>query len=136
MAAKPPRLHPGKQAKEHISQAQNNYQRYLRLLQTPEEAGWALVILFYAALHLVQAHAITRHPGEAPPKDHQERSIYVASHLGRLYADYLRLQDGSEEVRYNLWYPTRADVEPFHDKAFQNIRRHLSTLGISWPDEE
>ena len=136
MAARPQRLYPGKRARQHITQAQNNYQRYLRFVETPEDAGWALVVLFYAALHLVQAHAITKHPGETPPKDHQERKVYVANNLGRLQGDFLNLQDGSEQVRYDLWYPTRADVEPYHDQEFENIRKHLITLGISWADEE
>ena len=37
------RLQPGKQAREHIAEAQDNYRRYERLLQTPEDTGWALV---------------------------------------------------------------------------------------------
>ena len=56
----PPKLQPGKEAREHLAGAKVNYQRYQRFLQMPEDIGWALVALFYAALHLVQAHAITK----------------------------------------------------------------------------
>ncbi len=56
----PPRLQSGKQARKHIDGAQENYQRYERLLQTPEDAAWSIVALFYTALHLVQAHAVAK----------------------------------------------------------------------------
>ena len=134
MASRSRGLQPGKQAKKHIAQAQDNYRLYLRLLETPEGVRWALVVLFYAALHLVQAHALTKYPNDMPSKDHLERRVYVAGNLGRLFGDYIRLQDVSEQVRYELWYPTRENVEPYFIQEFENIRKHLAILGIAWAE--
>ena len=85
MPARP--LQIGTQARLHIQEAQANYVRYERLAQNPLDIGWALVLLFYSALHLVQAHALAKCPTLSPtssawrkvPEDHGERSKYVSS---------------------------------------------------------
>lgn len=130
----PPKLQPGKKAREHIAGAQANYQRYERLLQTPEDTGWALVALFYAALHLVQAHAVTKCAllQEPLPENHNERMKYVVRHLGRSEWDYQDLENASKTVRYNLWEPTPAEVARYHDQEFARIRTHLAAQNIAW----
>lgn len=132
----PPKLQPGKQARKHIDGARGNYQRYERLLQTPEDKGWAVVALFYAALHLVQAHAIAKSgPLQEPvPDNHNERIKYVNKHLGRIEADYIRLEEGSKSVRYDLWQPTPEEIARYHDQAFARIRTHLATQNIAWSE--
>lgn len=132
----PHRLQIGKQARLHIQEAQENYERYERLLHSPPDAGWALVSLFYSAVHLVQAHAIakcpTLHPPSPVPMDHYTRSRYVIDHLGRLDNHYSRLRDASEDVRYSLWKPDINEVKRYHDIEFSRVREHLRHLGISW----
>ena len=56
----PPTPTPGRESKRHIKEAYDNYLRYKRLLTSPEDVGWAAVVLFYAALHLAQSHAIAK----------------------------------------------------------------------------
>ena len=46
----------------HIQEAKNNYDRYKRLLEDDRDIDWALVLLFYSAVHLVQAHAMRHLP--------------------------------------------------------------------------
>lgn len=132
----PPKLQPGKKAREHIAGAQANYLRYLRYLQTPEDVGWALVALFYAALHLVQAHTIAKTgPLQEPlPDNHNERIKYVENHLGRIEGDYVRLEGVSKSVRYNLWEPTPEEVAKYHGQEFVRIRAYLAAQNIAWSE--
>jgi hypothetical protein len=130
----------GAQARLHILEAKDDYERYERLLQNPADVGWALVSQFYSAVHLVQAHAIAKCPTISPrstlwrdiPKDHFERLKYISDHLGRIYFDYRRLQDASEGIRYDLWKPTREQVQEYHDIEFAKISEHLHNSGVSW----
>ncbi len=132
----PPQLQIGKQARKHIDGAWENYQRYERLLQTPEDAGWATVALFYAALHLVQANAIAKSGRlqEPVPDNHNERIKYVTKHLGRIEGDYTRLEEGSKFVRYDLWQPPLEEIARYHDIAFARIRTHLAAQNIAWSE--
>ena len=137
MPSRPPlRLQPGREARAHIAEAQDNYRRYKRFLQTPEDTSWALVALFYSALHLVQAHAITKCAltHEAVPTSHNERIKYVAKHLGRVEQDYGRLEDISKAVRYDLWRSTPEENARCHDETFTRIRTHLATQNIAWSE--
>ncbi len=131
-----PQLQPGKQARKHIDGARGNYQRYQRFLQTPEDAGWALVVLFYAALQLVQAHAIAKSGRlqEPLPANHNERIKYVKKHLGRMEADYIALEEASKLVRYALWQPTSEEAATYHDQEFARIRTHLAAQNIAWSE--
>src|SRR5438128_1346011 len=96
-AAPGPPPDPSRGAKRHIQEARENYDRYSRLLAAGD-ASWALVLLFYSALHLVQADAVVRNEkgrGPAPPVDHTERRAYVAHHASRIYPPYTRLLGAS-----------------------------------------
>ena len=132
----PPKLQPGKEARKHLAHSSANYRRYKRLLQTPEDAGWALVVLFYTALHLVQAHAITKCAllQEPPPENHNERIKYMAQHLGRIEFDYLTLEDWSKAVRYEMWEPTPEEIIKYHDQEFARIKAHLAAQNIAWSE--
>jgi hypothetical protein len=136
LSRQPPTLQPGKKAREHLAGARANHQRYQRFLQTPEDTGWALVALFYAALHLVQAHAITKCAlvQEAVPGNHNERIKYLGRHLGRLEFDYEALEKASKIVRYNLWQPTAEEVTRYHNQEFTRIRTHLAAQNIAWSE--
>ena len=129
-----PEIQPGKKAREHIAGAQANYQRYERLLQSPEDVGWAFVALFYAALHLVQAHAIAKSGRlqEPVPDNHNVRIKYIQKHLGRIEGDYVRLEEISKSVRYNLWQPAQEEVKTYHDQEFARIRTYLAAQNIAW----
>jgi hypothetical protein len=130
----PPKLQPGKEARQHLAGARANHQRYERFSPTSEDRDWALVALFYAALHLVQAHAITKCAltRETVPSNHNERIKYLSRHLGRIEFDYLTLEDMSKAVRYELWQPTSEEVTQYHDQEFTRIRTHLAAQNIVW----
>ena len=132
----PLRLQPGREARAHIAEAQDNYRRYERFLQTPEDTSWARAALFYSALHLVQAHAITKCAlvHDVVPSNHNERIKYVVKHLGRVERDYGRLEDVSKAVRYDLWRSTLEENARYHDEAFMRIRTYLAMQNIAWSE--
>jgi hypothetical protein len=86
-------------------------------------------VLFYAALHLVQAHA--EQFGPWVPQDHEERNSYLRENLNRIYYDYRDLQDRSRDMRYDLYPTTAEEVQAWHNLQFGRIAGHLRRRGIS-----
>jgi hypothetical protein len=133
----PPSLLPGKEARKHINEAHDNYRRYERYLQIPEDTGWALVLLFYSAVHLVQAHAIAKLKGRSDqtiPDDHTARFSYIANNLGSIETHYSRLFDLSIHVRYHLYKPSREELERIHRDYYVRVQSHFRQIGFMWPE--
>jgi hypothetical protein len=65
-------------AVQHLTRARQNYDTYQRLKTSGQALDWAVTILFYAALHLVQAYfveqAVTAFDA---PQTHQERTLRI-----------------------------------------------------------
>ena len=120
--------------REHILEAAANYQRYQRLLDGGDP-DWALTLLFYSAVHLVQACAeqeATR-PGSPPaPANHGERLDYVANRLARVFTAYRTLQEASEDARYDLVKRTEDEVRRFHDNEYRRLREGLQQRGLEF----
>ena len=121
---------------EHIREAEENYERYHRLLQDERDVDWALVVLFYCAMHLVQAHAV-RHARklrnvDGIPADHERRNAYVHRLLPELYEDYMLLQSASKDARYKRVKRSRNGVELLHDRLFETVRSRLAKRNIQW----
>ena len=131
----PPALTPGREAKRHIEEARDNYQRYQRLLASPEDKGWASVALFYAALHLVQSHAVAKSRADARvllPQSHAQRDAYIANHCLAIDFDYAALQELSLSVRYLLYKPDEAEIIQLHDAHFVPILTYFKRRGFGW----
>ena len=131
----PPKLMPGKEAKRYLDEAHDNYLRYNRLLSTPEDMGWAAVVLFYTALHLVQAHATAKCKADTRiklPEKHLERNSYVANHCRNIDFDYSKLQDFSVSIRYLLYKPDANEIIKYHDEHFIPIRDYFTNIGFGW----
>lgn len=120
---------------DHIEEAKDNYERYLRLLEDDRDIDWALVILFYSALHLVQAHAERHAPkitGVAIPMDHHTRNDYVKRQLSEIYDEYMLLQNASKDARYKRIKRTREKVIDLHDNFFEPIKSGVARRNIKW----
>lgn len=129
-----PKLRPGKQARAHIAEAKSNYDRYSRFAANTDDTGWAIVVLFYSALHLVQAHAVTRCPAlrEKIPNSHVDRNSYVSRHLGNIDLAYRNLRDASEDFRYKLRQPETWEPEQYRIVHYERIRTYLADRGMGW----
>jgi hypothetical protein len=117
-------------AQDHLERARHNYRLYQQLKDGGEFLDWALTLLFYTALHLVQAYACQHGPWE--PADHGQRRDYIRERLRRIFFDYRDLQDRSENMRYDLWMAAPDEVQEWHDQQFARIAAYLgsATRGI------
>jgi hypothetical protein len=117
-------------AAEHLEHARHNHALYERLASEGQFRDWAIVLLFYAALHLVQAHAI-QHGEPLRPTSHEARREYVSRRLASFARHYTRLRRLSEDARYERWMPDEQQVRDAHDRDFQHIVAQLRNRGIS-----
>jgi hypothetical protein len=110
---------------EHLAKAESNHQLALAL-QTEPYLDWSTTVLFYSALHLVEATL-------APfthSRSHSERFANVNSHqhLRPLFRHYRYPYDVSLDSRYDCWIVTTADVQRLYLTRYEPIKRHLQPL--------
>ncbi|HZT41663.1 MAG TPA: hypothetical protein VFA07_05720 [Chthonomonadaceae bacterium] len=134
-------------SKEHIQEAKDNYDRYLRFLHDPRglDIDWALVALFYCALHLIQAHAEkhARNLRVPIPSVHTDRSDddrgrdrYVYEQCNDIYVAYNKLKAASEDARYKRIKRNVQQVEALHDEFFYPILTHFKIRHIDWEEKQ
>jgi len=85
----------------------------------PEYLGWAIVALFYSALHLVNAYivlALNKHP-----RSHKKRSTLMSANpiLKQVYIDYSDLRACCDNSRYDAVKLTQTDF----DDSIQSLAR-------------
>jgi hypothetical protein len=129
-----PKLPIDQKSRRHISEAKKNFIGYKTQLKTANDKDWAIVRLFYSALHLVQAYAVSYQAqnGGTVPRTHSTREVFIANHLSEIEAEYSRLEEASRDVRYDLIVLTEAEIVEYHDDEFESMRSHLRSLGFSW----
>lgn len=83
--------------RQHTTKAQHNGLVASQLLAGKCAYDWAVVALFYAAVHLVDAQAARkkRHPG-----GHEARRQFVFEHWPEMEPTYTALHQRSEQARY------------------------------------
>ena len=118
-------------SREYLQEAYENYQRYEKSLDQQEYLNWAIVFLFYSAVHLINAYAIAKHPNKQF-HSHQERDEYVKDNLRVIYNRYDILEGASRNARYELVRYGRNRALQIHNNAFNGIRVELKTLGFEW----
>ncbi len=87
---------------QHIQRAVDNEDFYHRRLdlREPIDRSWGVVVLFYAALHWVDAYLATKN---IHPADHHVRDQYVGmeANLRRIGPSYQLLEDRSATLATN-----------------------------------
>ena len=72
-------------------------------------AGWGLTMLFYAAVHAVQAYFVTQ--GRYPiTHAHRDSSIQRDANIRAIYIDYREMENLSRVARYDTIPNTEADL--------------------------
>ena len=122
----------------HISQAERNE----TFCQSQKLCGskfqeWGVIVLFYAALHYVDA-VLAKDPNltwqQQHPSDHKKRkkSISKCSSLDPIASKYLTLQQRSEDVRYRCFQiPKRLALNleaDFYSPIQDYIRKQLGLV--------
>lgn len=122
----------------HIDKAERNEQFYSsHNLRVSPYNEWAVVVLFYVAVHYVDAvlaqdgqlDARLRHP-----RNHPDRNVGVAKSgtLMPIAIRYMNLYDRSRDARYNrISFPAHF-LRNLEAQSFAPVRGHVRTaLGLS-----
>lgn len=111
---------------QHITKADGNAAFALSLpLDNQPQIDWALVALFYAAMHYVEAYL-------APAvhlKSHEARDTYISreAHLRLIFKEYAHLKYFGFNARYEVYGFRARDVEDEAAKDFETIKTHIAT---------
>src|SRR5215210_5981235 len=110
---------------DHLAKAESN-QLLSIALQVGPNVDWSVTILFYAALHLVEA---TLAPQMHSP-NHKDRFANIRRdlRLQPIHDDYRYLYDMSLRSRYNCQVFTAQFVRTMHVARYEPIKNHLRPL--------
>jgi len=117
---------PSKQ--EHITKAEGNAALATSLpLDTQARIDWALIMLFYAAMHYIEAYLATL--GQHL-RSHTTRDAFVGRdpNLKTIYAEYRDLKFYGYTARYEVYAFQAEDVTNHAAKHFATIKANLQSL--------
>lgn len=114
---------------EHVEKAERN-EAFAEYLATKSKyIDWAVTVLFYAAVHYIDAVLAV---SQVHPEDHKERKAAIAVNdtLKIVYAEYRKLETLSWNARY-FAMPITADDWNKIKPEFNALRGHIrSRLGL------
>jgi len=108
---------------QHIAKATNNESLSGQIdLSLPAAVDWVLTMLFYAALHYIEAYfSLTgRHCGN---HGHRDSEIKRDSTLAAIFLDYCALKTYSHQARYQ--------AKIFTPAAITNVLPHLKRIKMT-----
>ena len=115
----------------HLPQAEKNERLANAMVSLSERyTEWEVTILFYSALHYVDAFLATR---GLHPKDHRERQDLVAD-LTDLARYYEILFKRSMNARYHLYEFTPQEVDRIKSGAFLRVKEGVLALLADWQE--
>lgn len=116
---------------DHAERGKQNLEAYEAMPDRFPE--WKATILFYAALHFLEALAVAE---SRPNREHAERERFVMERARSLYPAYNRLQTESEKARYmnSGTFAMSADairreLEPLVLKIRREVAQRLASQG-------
>ena len=116
------------QRHEHLKRARENEKlaQALKKLKSSSGVDWAITVLFYSALHYVDAFLAGKN---CHPLTHEDRNDEIEANgsLAGIFNDYRRLEDLSREARYNIaeYPPEKFDIAV---ARFERIKAHVTAL--------
>ena len=112
---------------EHIAKAEKNERLYENLIGT-EFNDWAVVALFYAALHYVDAFFLQE--SNSTPQNHGERNRRLRNNaaLDQIRSHYLDLYALSIRARYELDPVSENLAGDIRMSHFVPVRAHIRAL--------
>lgn len=125
----------------HVAKAQRNEQFFQsNNLRTSAFCEWGVVVLFYSAVHYVDA-VLAREtrlpPNWQHPPEHWDRNTGVAQslRLGHIYSLYKRLYDRSLDARYKLASFQAEVLSDLETTCFEPVKSCART-SLKLPDAE
>jgi hypothetical protein len=119
-------------ARTYEEQAQRNYTLYRQLRDEGAHLDWAVTLLFYSALHLINVVLIETGTAFDLPRDHGDRNVAIALKLRPVYEDYRLLYRLSRTARYSPERPkpTPALLQRYEGEPFARILAELQQYGV------
>lgn len=112
----------------HLEQARHN-EAFLQRIDSDTYSDWVVTVLFYAALHYVDAYLAKQ--GHADPGDHDTRDDLIRQFADTrlVWREYSRLKSFSRSSRYYGARFRKADITGLQRGSFdalkQEILRHV-----------
>ncbi len=109
---------------EHVAAAQR-FEQFLAVVP-PQYAEWKIIVLFYSALHYVEAFLVTR---SAAYRDHtiRDQAMEKETETRAIRATYNRLKKAAHEARYEGTPFRPTDVAEF-ERLHQMVKRAILVL--------
>jgi len=111
---------------QHVTKADGNAAFALSLpLENQTQIEWALVALFYAAMHYIEAYLAPN----THLRSHEARDKYVGreSHLRLIFKEYSHLKYFSVNASYEICTFRAEDVQNEASRDYETIKRHIGT---------
>ena len=115
----------------HLATAEKNEkisQAIANLAVTESVTDWEITMLFYSALHFVDA--FLDHSRDIHPDTHKHRKhlISTVTQLRPISKQYMDLYERSLDARYRLVRMTPEQVSKINQDKFQPIKTHIRSL--------
>lgn len=115
---------------QHLDQSSRNEKIAVSLLGRANDRAsseWAIIALFYSALHLVDAFLASH---DIHPKNHTDRLKYVSMtvDLSLVFENYRELLNRSLDARYNCTPFREQHARQIYETAFVPLKHHLARL--------
>jgi hypothetical protein len=120
-------------ARTYEEQARQIFKLYNQLRDEGVHLDWAVTLLFYTALHLINAVLIETGTAFDLPRDHLDRNIAIALKLRPIYEDHRLLYRLSRTARYHPERPkpTPALLQRYENEPFARIVADAQKHGAS-----
>src|ERR1041384_1696553 len=118
----------------HLAKARSSIPLYRQLKAEGDLLDWAVTALFYAAMHLIQAHLVElATTGFDIPHSHPAPALAVARQLPDIYLDYSFLYTRSKWARYHVDkpVPTPDQLQQYENDHSQPIELAMLALDIA-----
>lgn len=109
--------------KEHVQKAEYNEQCAVFIAELTPYVDWAVVVLYYAAVHYVDA-VLAISASHPPTHAHRHAQIQRNATLQKIYREYRLLEAVSRNARYSALPVGKSDWEKLKPE-FDVLRAHL-----------
>lgn len=115
-------------AEEHLAKVRENLAIRESLEMTQEGAvGWCITVLFYSALHYVEAYFVSKRGFGCKHHFSRATEIQRDPKISSLYDDYSALETLSREARYDVSSFNAGDLKRA-DACFRTIEHVIKSI--------
>jgi hypothetical protein len=110
---------------QHLVKAESN-QRLAIAFQNGPHVDWSVTVLFYAALHLVEAALAPA--VHSPNHSARHQTVQVDPRFQQIYRHYRELYYRSLDARYDCVFFSILQAQHLYVTSYEPIKRHLQPL--------